>query len=135
MSWLWLGGGKRGSRGTAFETRDRPKPKLRGRNQEPTRNEVLASGSWFWDFWPSWLLVWLLVLKNSYLPGWTKKWRPYYWSDQEVPGLTKNFLVGQDVLVFKYKLFVRKPTLLIKDDNVLIKLNVLSNWQLWLMWS
>ena len=27
------------------------------------------------------------------LPGQTKKCRPYYWSDQEVPGLTKKFLV------------------------------------------
>jgi hypothetical protein len=33
------------------------------------------------------------------------------WFDQELHGLTNNFLAGQDVLILKYELFVRKPSL------------------------
>ena len=69
--------------------RGRPKPKLPGRNQEPNMNKVPGSGHWFWDFGPSWLLV-----LNFLFPGWNRKLRPYYWSNQEVAVLTRKFLVS-----------------------------------------
>ena len=59
-------------------------------------------GSWFgywFGYWVNHEVQALLLVR----PGSS-------WFDQELPGLTKNFLVGQEFLILRYEIFVRKPS-------------------------
>ena len=79
--------------------RVRPKPKLSGLNQVPTRNKVPGFGSWVQSFQASWLLVSVPGFNSLEFTGNTKKIRPYsrpipgsYWSNQEIPEFDQEYI-------------------------------------------
>ena len=83
--------------------RGRPKRKLTSSNQEPTRNKVPASSSWFWCFWRSWFGYWIYKISiflgepgsSGLITSQTRKfwvWQRSSWCDQDVLGLKHALL-------------------------------------------